>query len=245
MKIADGIEMLEVSGSIMGPPGLIYPTLLWDSQGMILVDAGFPGQASAIQAEIERAGHVFDELNGLILTHHDIDHIGGLADIVRGSIRPVKVFAHEEEIPYINGSQLPLKIAMAESKWNELHDDFRELVEVVRAAYKKSVMNVDVALTDGQDLPFAGGLRVILTPGHTLGHICLYHFPSRTLIAGDALCIEQGALVPPPESLNFNSELHRKSLNKLSGLDIAAVICYHGGLFTDHPVRRIAQLAGG
>ncbi|MGE5251156.1 MAG: MBL fold metallo-hydrolase, partial [Bacteroidota bacterium] len=243
MKIADGIDMLEVSGSIMGPPGLIHPTLLWDHEGLILVDTGFPGQAASIRAAVKQAGHSFDELSRVILTHQDIDHIGGLKDIVRGSQGRVRVLAHEVEILYIDGRERPLKIARAEARWDALPDDYRRLVEVVRAAFERSTAPVDHALHDGEELPYAGGIRVILTPGHTLGHICLYHVPSRTLIAGDALSIREGALVPPPDSLNYDTSLGIKSLGKLTRLDIAAVICYHGGLFTDDPNQRIAALA--
>lgn len=243
MEIASGIEMLEVSGSIMGPPRLIYLTLLRDSQAMILVDAGFPGQASSVQAAVEQAGHPFDELDGLILTHHDIDHIGGVRDLVRGSQGRVSVLAHEVEIPYIEGSVRPLKIARAEANWDELSEEHRNLVQVVRAAFEKSPARVDYTLRDGEELPHGGGIRVILTPGHTLGHICLYHLSSRTLIAGDALCIEEGVLVPTPDSLNFDTGLYTESLRRLAGWDIARVLRYHGGLFTDRPNERIAQLA--
>ena len=44
MKIRDGVEMLEVAVNFRGTPGFIYPTLLWDSSQVILVDTGFPGQ---------------------------------------------------------------------------------------------------------------------------------------------------------------------------------------------------------
>jgi hydroxyacylglutathione hydrolase len=45
---------------------------------------------------------------------------------------------------------------------------------------------VDGTLTDGEEVPLGGGsLRVIHTPGHTPGSICL--LTGRTLIAGDTL----------------------------------------------------------
>jgi glyoxylase-like metal-dependent hydrolase (beta-lactamase superfamily II) len=41
---------------------------------------------------------------------------------------------------------------------------------------------------------------VINTPGHTPGHISLYHKPSKTLIAGDAMRVMDGQLLgPAPE----------------------------------------------
>jgi glyoxylase-like metal-dependent hydrolase (beta-lactamase superfamily II) len=40
---------------------------------------------------------------------------------------------------------------------------------------------------DGQVLPVAGGLRVVHTPGHTLGHVALLHEPTGVLVTGDSI----------------------------------------------------------
>jgi hypothetical protein len=44
MQVANGIEMLEISATIMGKANVIYPTLIWDEALVILVDTGYPGQ---------------------------------------------------------------------------------------------------------------------------------------------------------------------------------------------------------
>ena len=45
MKIANGVEMLEISSSnIMEKLTVINPTLIWKKDIVILVDAGYPGQ---------------------------------------------------------------------------------------------------------------------------------------------------------------------------------------------------------
>jgi glyoxylase-like metal-dependent hydrolase (beta-lactamase superfamily II) len=46
---------------------------------------------------------------------------------------------------------------------------------------------IDEEIADGQLLDIAGGLRVVHTPGHTLGHVSLMHEPSGVLITGDSL----------------------------------------------------------
>ncbi len=95
------------------------------------------------------------------------------------------------------------------------------------------------------ELPYLGGVAVIHTPGHTLGHICLYLKDSRILIAGDALDVEEGRLVPAPASTNYNLGLCKQSLQKLAGYVIQSVICYHGGLYEDQPLQRITTLRYG
>ncbi len=102
---------------------------------------------------------------------------------------------------------------------------------------------MDQTLVDGQELPYLGGITVIHTPGHTLGHICLYLSESKTLIAGDALVAEEGMLAASPPSLNYDAALSKQSLKKLARFEIESVICYHGGFIQDHPAQRIAALA--
>jgi len=244
MKIADGIEMLEISGTVMGSPRTINPTLLWDDQAQILVDTGFPGQLELIRSAVKKADRSFDNLNTLVLTHQDIDHIGNLSVILGALPKPAQVFAHEQEIPYIEGSQTPHKLAQLEAALDHLPQEQKDMYERLRASFASSAAPVPNALSAGQELPQAGGLRVLYTPGHTVGHICLYHRPSKTLIAGDALRIEDGRLVPPPPAVNFDTGLALKSLEQLTDFDIQAVICYHGGLYADDPNQRIAALAG-
>jgi len=65
MKITDSIAMLELSG----PNGAIYPTLTWDENNLVLIDAGFPGQADALVTAIEAEGFRAEGVTHIILTH--------------------------------------------------------------------------------------------------------------------------------------------------------------------------------
>lgn len=244
MKIASGVEMLEISSIIMGTSRIIYPTLIWDSDAVILVDAGFPGQLPQIRQAIEKAGVPFEKLNMVILTHHDIDHIGSVASIRKGLPGPVTVLAHEDEKEYIDGEKHPLKLAQLEANLSALPEEMKATYQKLKAAFETSTTHVDETLTDGEELPYCGGITVIHTPGHTLGHICLYLIKNKVLIAGDALEVEEGRLVTAPISTNYDMDLCMKSLKKLSRYDIEAVICYHGGLYQDQPAQTIASLSG-
>ena len=104
---------------------------------------------------------------------------------------------------------------------------------------------VDKTLIDGEELPYCGGITVIHTPGHTPGHICLYLKEYKILIAGDALCIDDGLLMMAPQSTNYDMDLSIKSLKKLLNYDIQTVVCYHGGLYKDNANIRIKELAKG
>ncbi|MGW9019719.1 MBL fold metallo-hydrolase [Priestia megaterium] len=205
MEISKGVEMLhlEFHGYI------IHPTLLWDQEMAVLIDAGFPGQMEDLRVAMDKVGVSFDKLRVIILTHQDIDHIGSLPEIVQECENHIKVYAHALDKPYIQGD-LPL-----------LKDENLE---------NPPKSKVDDTLKDGQELPYCGGIRIIHTPGHTPGHISLYLKQSKTLIAGDSMYSVNGIIegIHVPTVLDIKEA--RFSLKKYLDLDIESVVCYHGGL---------------
>ena len=104
---------------------------------------------------------------------------------------------------------------------------------------------VDRTLADGEELPHAGGIVVIYTPGHSPGHLCLYHKRSRSLITGDALNVSEGLLAGPNPVHTPDVATALASLKQLAAYDIETVICYHGGVYRGDANRRIAELADG
>lgn len=244
MKIAKGLEMLEIHGSMFGNPGVFHPTLIWDDSEVVLVDTGLPGQLELIREAVEKAGVSFDNISKIIITHQDMDHIGSLSAIVRNSIRDVEVFSHEIEKPYIQGDLTPIKmtpqlIAQQEIMLNKLPEEKRN---EIRKIFSNLSAKVDITVEDGQLLPFSGGIEVIFTPGHTPGHISLYLKKYKTLITGDALNVIEGKLCGPNPQFTSNMEEAVASLKKLSQYDIETVICYHGGVYSDDANNRIKEL---
>ena len=235
--------MLEISANIMGTQSVINPTLIWDNEAVILIDTGYPGQLPQIREAIEKAGVSFDKLNMVILTHQDIDHVGSLSSILKELPDSVEVLAHKEEKAYIQGDKIPVKVAQLEANLNSLPEEMKAIYVKMKTFYEKNKSNVDRTITDGEELPYCGGITVIYTPGHTPGHICLYLKQCKTLIAGDALQVDGGILIKAPQSTNLDIDSSIKSLQKLMKYDIETVICYHGGLYKDNVNKRIEELA--
>lgn len=205
MEIPKGIEMLQLNFE----GNVIHPILIRDEETAVLIDTGFPGQYDDLSRALEKLGMPISQLKAVILTHQDVDHIGCLPEILQECGSQVKIYAHELDKPYIEG-QLPL-----------LKDGHLERLPKGK---------VDETVTDGQELPFFGGIRVIHTPGHTPGHISLYLKQSKTLIAGDSMYSVDGMLGGIHEPTTLDIETARFSLKKFTELDITSVICYHGGL---------------
>lgn len=244
LKIADGIAMLELPMNIMGRESTIYPTFIWDDETVVLVDSGAPGTLDGIKNAMENAGVPFGRLSKIIITHQDIDHIGGLKDIL-DELPEVEVLAHEADKPYIQGEK---KLVRLNSKFMDRINSLPDKERKIAMEIFNNIPHVEVkrTLTDNERLSFCGGIKVIHTPGHTPGHICLYHEMSKTLIAGDELNIFNGKLVGPNKQImdEKSTEIALKSLRKFEDYEIENVISYHGGLFNDNPHQKIKELKG-
>jgi glyoxylase-like metal-dependent hydrolase (beta-lactamase superfamily II) len=241
LKIADGIEMIKLPMNLMGMNRTIYPTLIWDDDSVVLVDAGVTNSLPEIKNAMEDANIPFEKFNKIIVTHQDIDHIGGIKSIL-DELPEVKVLAHEEDKPYIQGEK---KLIRLNSNFmNRINSLPKEEREKILDMFENVHVEVNMTLTDGEELAYCGGIIVIHTPGHTPGHICLYHKKTKTLIVGDAMNVVDGQLIGPNKQI-MNEEEARiaiNSLKKFEEYDIENVISYHGGLFNDNPNQRIKEL---
>lgn len=243
MKIGKGIETIELVANMMGRQMVIHPTLIWDDNEIILVDTGIPGQLEEIRGAIEKAGVPFNKLTKVILTHQDIDHIGSLPEILKTADHKIEVLAHEEDKPYIEGDKPPFKMnperiaKMIES----LPEEQRQKIKALFGA--PLTAKVDKTISDEEVLPYCGGITVIFTPGHTPGHISLYHHQSKTLITGDAIVAANGILSGPNPQATPDMETALQSIKKFTKYDIETVICYHGGVIKDDANKQLLALA--
>lgn len=233
MKIANGVEMLELTMNIMGNQSTIHPTLIFDDQNAILVDVGMPGQLQDIEAALAKAGIRLNQLTGVILTHQDIDHIGSIQEVLAAVGKPIPVYAHKADKPYIEGDKEPIKMTkerVAQMVAN-LPEDVKKQVEAV--FLNPPTAKVTDVIQEGDILPICGGITVIFTPGHTPGHVSLFHNPSQTLITGDATVSENGKILGPNPQATPDMAEALESQNKFLDFDIRQAICYHGGLCTE------------
>ncbi|TLS36987.1 MBL fold metallo-hydrolase [Pseudalkalibacillus caeni] len=239
MKVANGVDMLEIGFEAFGRSAAIYPTLIWDEKEAVLVDTGMPGQFPQILEAINNAGVPFEKLKAVILTHQDLDHVGSLPEVIKSSTNPITVYAHELDKPYIEGERPLIKsdpAKMSREEWNVLPEPVKHLYE------NPPKSKVDETIRNGQELPYFGGIQVIHTPGHTAGHVSLYLKQSKTLLAGDGLIAIDGSLKGPVKQTTLDLKTAVHSLKKLLDYDIESVICYHGGLCNENVKEQIKFL---
>ena len=240
MKINDDLYALPLAVTMARGPSTLFLSLIPDpDEGATLVDACIPGKLETIERALSEAGVRLADVGRVILTHHDLDHIGSLADVVAAS--HAQVLAHEAEVPYIDGRRPPQKSRTPEQMKAMLAQMPPEMQRMLTTPVKP--VEVDTALHDGDRLDLGGGVLVVATPGHTVGHASLYLERSRTIIAGDALTAADGRLAGPSVQATADMVTARASVVRLAELEVRAIVCYHGGLVTDDAGGQLRRLA--
>jgi len=185
MKISENIKMLTIDN--------MFPVLLWDENSLALIDTGYPRHTNELIQAIEDAGFAAKNLTHIILTHQDIDHVGCVSRLLE--IAPnAKVYAHELEAPYMDGSKTPIKLAKAiASRPNQTPEQQAE-TDNYEKRFKEIHFPVHYKLKDGDEIDAAGGIVAVHTPGHSPGHICLYLKAAEVLVLGDSAGVDNGEL---------------------------------------------------
>lgn len=209
--------------------------LIVDSTGgLTLVDTSMPGHIGAVEEAIAAEGFRIADLEQIILTHQDVDHIGSLAAIKGAS--GATVIAHSIEAPYIEGKQKLYKYPSQERL--DQNPGMKEMFDQIGFA------PVDKLVEDGDLLDLSGGIRIIHTPGHTPGHISLFLERSKTLISGDVLTSADGQLSGPSVGATPDFPLAIESVKELAALpEVNAIVTYHGGVVTDDAHGQLRRLA--
>src|SRR4051812_36946665 len=149
------------------------PHVLADSDGVVLLDTGFPGDAKRIRWQLAEIGVRPADVRAILLTHGHIDHAGNAAELKAWTGAPI--YAHPLEQAHIDG-RFPYagfaKVCGA-------------LETAGRAGTHYKPAGIDVLIADGDVLPFWDGLRVVHLPGHTLGHCGFYSIRHDLLFSGD------------------------------------------------------------
>lgn len=226
------IITLDIAFDFGGTKDHIHPVVLSDNNEIILIDCGYIDFLSNIETELLKNGIEPKSLTKILITHHDHDHIGSLYDF-KAKYPHIKIISSEIESNYLSGKLKSLRLKQAEEMQKNLPEKQKAYGEQFISILKnvKSV-TTDLIVNGGDVLDLCGGVEVIDTSGHTDGHISLYLPKHKTIIAGDAIILENGKPVIAFPQFAFDKEVATSSLEKLLSLDADCIICYHGGIFT-------------
>jgi glyoxylase-like metal-dependent hydrolase (beta-lactamase superfamily II) len=141
-----------------------------DDGDLTLVDAGWPGDADTVRDGVHDAGFELADVDRVLLTHYDADHVGSLARLTPELDAPV--YVHRLEAPYVAGERLP--------PWTA-----RSGVEAIHRLYYQRLTLPDLPIRELEDGDAVGGFDVHHTPGHTPGHVAYVHDGRSAVFLGD------------------------------------------------------------
>lgn len=206
---------------------------------LVLIDSGEGTNHSMerLSSRFEDLGFDLDDLSMIINTHDHIEHFGGNAALK--DISCAKILAHRLAIPFIEdmGNHAP-----QESELKDLPKEVTNFIKVRSSMYRNlTTAKVDIGLEGNELIPVGDFvLRIIHTPGHTRGHICIYEEGEETLFAGDLIMKEGtpyiGAL--PPQYGDMVDFLN--SIRRLKDLNLRRLLPSHGEEVRD-PYKRIEE----
>lgn len=236
------IQPITLSCNFNGQVMELHPTVVRSQDKTWLVDCGYEGSLPMIKAMLSQLGVDVSELYGIIISHDDIDHLGGLKEI-KDAYPSIKVLSSEIEAPYISGALKSLRLQQAEDLFPYLPEEHKEWA-ISFQEQLRLVKRIPVDETFHFDADISDRIKIINTPGHTPGHVSIYLPDLRSLIACDAIVFENGQLdiANPGFCLDLPAALG--SVRKIAELDIASLYCYHGGPVIEGVAEKIEDLLG-
>ncbi len=168
------LTVLEVRFDFNGDRNVIFPVILSDEKENILIDCGYPNFLPLIKITAKANGIDISKLTKIIITHHDFDHMGTLAEFKR-EYPDIKILASIDDEKYISGKEKSLRLQQAESIYDKLPEEEKKSAKEFQD-FIGTIENVpvDVCLRDKDSFSSCGGVEIIATPGHMPGHISIY-----------------------------------------------------------------------
>ena len=207
--------------------------LLADGDASVMIDTGLVGETILVRRLVRKLGLTPQSIKAILLTHGHLDHAGNLARL--NAWTGAKVFAHAEESRHVAGTYPYTGVA----RW------CGRLEAAGRFLFRYRTAAIDEFLTDGQELPFWGGLRVIHLPGHTAGHCGFFSTRHNLLFSGDMMASYFFNVHKPPAILNSVPELLPASVEKVRRLNPRWIVpCHFDFLDGELHRRRFAKLYG-
>ncbi len=253
VQVRPGIWVLPQPMPAEYPPHFTLSYLVHDTDGALhLIDPGWDSDENheRLARLFAQIGASLGDLATILVTHLHPDHIG-MADRLRResgalialhrleqeallervrSAGPAPDAAAGRATPFAEWGVPPERIGELDAVAARLNGDSAASTPPVRA---------DLLLEDDQLIDLPGHpLRVLLTPGHTRGHVCLVHERQRIVFTGDTLlpAMFPGIGLGGPAADPIGDYL--RSLELLEGYGGYEVFPGHGYRFAD-PVGRI------
>lgn len=219
VELAPGVWHVDLGGT---------NAYLVDDDGVLtLVDAGRPWQAADVAAAVEAAGYAVADVERVLVTHYDADHVGGLG---RLDDLDADVYAGETDAPLVAGRAKP--------GFLDRKSAFQRLAGLLVDPPPGPVTPV----ADGDEV---GSFTAYHTPGHTVGHVAYVSETLDVAFLGDLVRESDGRLEPSPWFTSYDPDVVRASIRDLAerAPDFAVACPGHGRPLTENGSDALRRLA--
>ncbi len=229
----------------------------------ILIDAGFnfPEWKKVFFSELQKLNLSIEDINYLIITHEHPDHVGLMeeiklqnpniqilmSEITQSLIKWMTDPKNEDEIQQSSDELLSraMKYGLTEERARFIFGFSTRMHNMI------PYVNPDRLLKDNDEIKFnSTKLKFIWTPGHSLGHICVFEERNRYLFAGDHILSRitpniGTSMISPSIQKRFNFtnilDYYLKSLDKIDALNPKIIFPAHQEIIYD-PHKRILEM---
>jgi glyoxylase-like metal-dependent hydrolase (beta-lactamase superfamily II) len=246
-EIISGIYQLKVPMLISDQSDLpfINAYIIRGEKGYLLVDAGWNTDAaySTLEKGMAELNATVKDISQIVVTHVHPDHYGMAGHVKKVSGATLAMHHLEKEIiepRYVHMESLlnAIDILLAANGVPEKMINNLTNATVGLEQYVVPTMP-DILLHDGDTI--STGLlnfKVLWSPGHSSGHICLYEAERKTLLSGDHIL---PTITPNisihPEAIENPLGRYFDSLHELKKLDVERVLPGHETIFTNFKER--------
>ena len=221
----------------LGPLPYTTAYLLADGDELVLVDTGIPGRARSVLQLLATLRKQAADVKHVLITHHHYDHTGNLAQLAERS--GATIYVHPLDAPITRGDA-PIPGTTKTGLGAKL------VTSISKRMMPERLPHVDIGheLHDGEELPLAGGIVAIHTPGHTAGHTSfLWNRHGGVLLVGDAAGNLGPRLGPPLGVFTEDDAAMRRSVAKLAGYTFDKAVFGHGNPVKAGASAKFSQLA--
>ena len=218
-ELADRVWQLELSAA---------SAYLVEDRDLLLFDAGTPRAADRIVDEIGETGHDVGDIDRVLVTHYDLDHVGGLAGLTPELDAPV--YMREPDASHLTGTEKPGLLGVK----GFVQRVTRPLLSVPDLEVRRVV--------DGEEV---GSFTAYHTPGHTRGHTAYVSDERDVAVLGDLVREKSGRLRPSPWYLSHDTNAVRESVHTLAtrAPTVAVAAPGHGSPLTERGSDDLVRLA--
>lgn len=186
-QVRDGVWAIPLP---LPQPGGVESTLCYSiadaGGGVHLIDPGWDtdDNLARLEAGLRVAGFALDDVRSVTATHLHPDHLGLGTQLLHD--RGIPVGIHRREHVALSRPLYPGEAEATLERWGVPQDARPVLREVLAPRSHPSGYAADTVLDDGQLLDIPGRrVRVVHTPGHTAGSICLHDEDEGLFFSGD------------------------------------------------------------